>query len=151
MALVRVSYGISRRGVPAAASFRRWTEAALADRREEAEVSIRIVDEEEGRVLNRRYRRRDHATNVLSFVAEYPDGVGADLLGDLAICAPVVAREARERGRRETDHWAHLTVHGVLHLLGYDHEKSPAEALAMEAVERQVLDRLGISDPYAGH
>ena len=148
MALVRVSYGLPRRGVPAAASFRRWTNAALADRREEAEVSIRVVAEDEGREINKRYRRREYATNVLSFVAEYPDGVGADLLGDLVICAPVVAREAREQGKREADHWAHLTVHGVLHLLGYDHEQA-AEALAMEAVERQVLEHLGIPDPYA--
>lgn len=148
MTIVRVSYGLPRKGVPAAASFRRWTDAALDSRREDAEVSIRITDEPEGRALNFRYRHKDYATNVLSFVAQYPDGVGANLLGDLVICAPVVVREAKEQGKRPEHHWAHLTVHGVLHLLGFDHE-TVAEARGMEAVERQVLDRLGINDPYA--
>ncbi len=148
MATVRVSYGLPRRGVPGPASFRNWTAAALGTRREEAEVSIRVVDADEGRSLNLRYRHKDYPTNVLSFVAAYPDGVGADLLGDLVICAPVVAREAREQEKPLDHHYAHLTVHGVLHLLGFDHE-TVAEARAMEAVERQVLDQLGVPDPYS--
>ncbi|HVF35459.1 MAG TPA: rRNA maturation RNase YbeY [Candidatus Saccharimonadia bacterium] len=147
MTIVRVSYGLPRKGVPGAASFRRWSDAALDSRREDAEVSIRITDVAEGRALNLRYRHKDYATNVLSFVAQYPDGVGANLLGDLVICAPVVSREAKDQGKRVEHHWAHLTVHGVLHLLGFDHE-TVAEARAMEAVERQVLEKLGIPDPY---
>ena len=148
MTIVHVSYGLPRKGVPGPASFRRWSDAALDNRREDAEVSIRVVGEAEGRALNLRYRHRDYATNVLSFVAQYPDGVGANLLGDLVICAPVVALEAAQQGKRAEDHWAHLTVHGVLHLLGFDHE-TVAEARGMESVERQVLDKLGIADPYS--
>src|SRR6185312_8382806 len=118
-----VGYAVPRAGLPAATSFRRWVEAALrgAKRRKPAELSIRIVDAAEGRTLNRDYRGKDYATNVLSFPAELPPGVVLPLIGDLAICAPVVQREAAEQGKLPRDHWAHLTVHGVLHLLGYDH------------------------------
>jgi probable rRNA maturation factor len=148
MSTVRVSYGLPRRGVPGPGSFRAWSEAVLRSRREDAEVSIRVVDIDEGRALNLKYRHKDYATNVLSFVAGYPDGVGADLLGDLVICAPVVAREAKEQDKPVEHHYAHLTIHGVLHLLGFDHE-TVAEARAMEAVERQVLEKLGVPDPYS--
>ncbi|MEI7036155.1 rRNA maturation RNase YbeY [Fulvimonas yonginensis] len=145
-----VSYGVSRAGVPSPASFRQWVAAALqgAGRRKPAEVAIRVVGSDEGRTLNRDYRGRDYATNVLSFPAELPPGVDLPLLGDLAICAPVVLREATEQHKRPRDHWAHLTVHGTLHLLGYDHIED-AEAEAMEALETRVLAGLGIADPYA--
>ena len=145
-----VSYAAPRRGVPAATSFRRWVEAALAAarHRKPVELSIRIVGAREGRALNRRYRGRDYATNVLSFPVDLPRGIASDLLGDLAICAPVVAREAREQGRSPRDHYAHLTVHGVLHLLGYDHQHD-MEAQRMEALETRILAGLGIGDPYA--
>jgi probable rRNA maturation factor len=144
-----LSYGLPRAGLPAAASFRRWAEAALrgARRRRPAELAIRIVDAEEGRALNRQYRGKDYATNVLSFPAELPPGVALPLIGDLAICAPVVLREAAEQGKAARDHWAHLTVHGVLHLLGYDHMVE-AEAQAMEALETRILAGLGIAAPY---
>ena len=147
---VHVGYAVPRTGIPAAASFRRWVDAALrgAKRRRATELSIRIVDTAEGRALNRDYRGKDYATNVLSFEAELPPGVKLPLIGDLAICAPVVAREAAEQGKRERDHWAHLTVHGVLHLLGYDHIED-ADAEVMEALETRVLADLGIADPYA--
>src|SRR5690606_20131870 len=96
----------------------------LADERQEAELTIRIVDEEESRILNRDYRGKDKPTNVLSFPFEAPPGLDAwPLLGDLVICAPVVAREAVEQGKPLMAHWAHMVVHGVLHLLGYDHEE----------------------------
>jgi probable rRNA maturation factor len=148
---VSVSYATARAGVPAAASFRRWVAAALADRDAPAEVAIRIVGADEGRELNRRYRQRDYATNVLSFPAERPEGLPDDVelpeLGDLVICADVVAREAAEQGKRPADHWAHLVVHGTLHLLGWDHLED-AEAEAMEARERAILAGLGIADPY---
>ena len=147
---VSVSYGLPRAGLPAAASFRQWVEAALrgARRRKPAEVAIRIVDLAEGRALNLAYRGKDYATNVLSFPAELPPGVHAPLIGDLAICAPVMQREAAEQHKRERDHWAHLTVHGVLHLLGHDH-LDDAEAHTMEALETRILAGLGIGDPYA--
>ena len=147
---VAVGYATaSRKGVPAPASFRRWVEAALkgARRRKATQVAIRIVDADEGQALNRQYRGRDYATNVLSFPADFPPGVQLPLIGDLVICAPVVAREAAEQGKKPTDHWAHMTVHGTLHLLGYDHIED-GEAEAMEALETRILAGLGISDPY---
>lgn len=148
--VVHVNYGVARTGLPSTLSFRRWADAALAcaKRRKPAELTIRIVGTREGRRLNRDYRQKDYATNVLSFPVELPPGVTLPLIGDLAICAPVVAREATEQGKRARDHWAHMTVHGVLHLLGYDHIDD-AEAEAMEALERRVLAKLGIDDPYA--
>lgn len=129
-------------------AFCRWVGVALAGRRETAELTVRIVDEAEGRALNARWRGRDHATNVLSFPAELPPGVALPLLGDLVVCAPVVAREAAEQGKAEADHWAHLVIHGTLHLLGFDHE-TDAEATVMEGLERALLAGLGIRDPYA--
>jgi probable rRNA maturation factor len=144
-----VGYADSRKGVPAPASFRRWVEAALkgAKYRKATELAIRIVDTKEGRALNREYRGKDYATNVLSFPVELPPGVTLPLIGDLAICAPVVTREATEQGKQARDHWAHMTVHGVLHLLGYDHIED-TEAEAMEALETRILAGLGIADPY---
>jgi len=144
-----VGYAASRKGVPTSASFRQWVEAALrgAKRRKATELSIRIVDAKEGRTLNRDYRDKDYATNVLSFPVELPPGVKLPLIGDLVICAPVVAREAAEQGKQARDHWAHMTVHGVLHLLGYDHIEDD-EAEAMEALETRILAGLGIDDPY---
>jgi probable rRNA maturation factor len=144
-----VGYAAPRKGVPSSPSFREWVEAALrgAKRRKATELSIRIVDAKEGRALNRDYRGKDYATNVLSFPAELPPGVNLPLIGDLVICAPVVAREATEQGKRAGDHWAHMTVHGVLHLLGYDHIED-GEAEAMEALETRILAGLGIADPY---
>lgn len=145
-----VGYAMPRNGLPSSASFHRWAQAALrgAKRRKPVELAIRIVDTEEGRALNRDYRGKDYATNVLSFPAELPPGVQLPLIGDLAICAPVVLREAAEQGKPPRDHWAHLTVHGVLHLLGYDHIDD-REAEAMETLEIRILAGLGIADPYA--
>lgn len=144
-----VSYALARRGLPAAVSFRRWVAAALQGRIRRADLALRLVDEREGRALNRHYRGKDYATNVLSFPAELPPGVQLELpiLGDLVLCAPVVAREAREQGKPLAHHYAHLTVHGVLHLLGFDHIDA-REAEAMELLERQILAELGIGDPY---
>ena len=143
-----VSYALPRRGLPAAVSFRRWAEAALAGRIKRADLALRVVGEREGRALNRHYRGRDYATNVLSFPAELPPGVKLPILGDIVMCAPVIAREARQQGKELTAHYAHLTVHGVLHLLGWDHDNT-REAEAMEALEREILDSLGFDDPYA--
>lgn len=147
--VVHVGYALPRRGVPAAASFRRWVAAALAGARHDqpAELSIRIVGSREGRVLNRRYRGMGYATNVLSFAAELPAEVGSSVLGDIVISAPVVVREAREQGKPQRDHYAHLVVHGVLHLLGYDHQQE-RDATRMETLETRILAALGIADPY---
>ena len=150
---VAVGYGVPRAGVPAAVSFRRWVAAALYGRIREADLAIRIVGNKEGRALNHHYRGKDYATNVLSFPAEIaegvkmPKGVKMPLLGDLVICAPVVAREAKEQKKPLAAHYAHLTVHGALHLLGWDHEDE-REAEAMEQLEREILAELGIADPY---
>src|SRR5688500_16968531 len=148
---VSINYGVPRKGLPAANSFRKWVAAALEGRIREADLAIRVVDSKEGRSLNRHYRGRDYATNVLSFPADMPEGlpegVRLPLLGDLVICAPVVAREAREQKKALNDHYAHLTVHGTLHLLGWDHEDE-REAECMEQLEREILAGLGIADPY---
>lgn len=148
---VSVTYATARKGVPSSASFRRWVAAAFVGRDAPASIAIRIVAPDEGRELNRTYRGKDYATNVLSFPAERPEGLPDDVelpdLGDLVICAEVVAREAAEQGKAAADHYAHLTVHGVLHLLGWDHLED-AEAEAMEARERTILATLGIADPY---
>lgn len=146
---VHVSYAVRRRGIPASASFALWVAAALraTGHRRPAELSIRIVGAREGRALNRRYRAKDYATNVLSFPVELPRGVASPLLGDLVICAPVVAREACEQHKAPRDHYAHLAVHGVLHLLGYDH-RDDRDAGRMEALETRALASLGIADPY---
>jgi len=136
-----------RAGVPQRRSFERWVDAALAGRRRQAEVNVLIVNEDAGRGFNRHYRGKDYATNVLSFPYEPLPQERSRLLGDLVICSPVVQREAAEQGKALNDHYAHLTVHGVLHLLGYDHETED-EAEIMEGIERRVLAALGIADPY---
>ncbi|HRO63945.1 rRNA maturation RNase YbeY [Thermomonas sp.] len=148
---VAVGYALPRKGIPAATSFRKWVAAALNGRIREADLAIRLVGAREGRALNRHYRGKDYATNVLSFPAELPEGlpkgVTLPLLGDLVLCAPVVAREAKEQGKPLAAHYAHLVVHGCLHLLGWDHE-DPREAEAMEQLEREILAGLGLPDPY---
>ncbi len=147
--LVHVTYALPRCGLPAATSFRRWVAATLATAKLDpaSEVSIRIVDTDEGRQFNARYRHKDYATNVLSFPAELPEGIDLPLLGDLVVCAPVVQHEAQAQGKPERDHWAHLTAHGILHLAGHDHIQ-PGEAARMEALEVKILAGLGIPDPY---
>jgi probable rRNA maturation factor len=146
---VSVSYGLPRNGLPSAASFKRWAAAACDGRILKADLAIRVVDTKEGLALNRHYRGKDYPTNVLSFPAELPPGVDLPmpLLGDLVLCAPVVAREAEDQRKQLNAHYAHLTIHGVLHLLGLDHEDE-REAEAMELLEREVLAGLGYGDPY---
>ncbi|WP_408102031.1 rRNA maturation RNase YbeY [Stutzerimonas sp. VN223-3] len=144
----------SNGAVPDEAELRCWCELTLRQRTADSELTIRLVDEAEGRQLNRDYRGKDYATNVLSFPADVPDGPGGvpmldiPLLGDLVICVPVVEREATEQGKALQAHWAHLVVHGCLHLLGYDHLEDD-EAEEMESLERQLLAELGHPDPYA--
>lgn len=126
--------------IPKPAHFKKWVNATL---RVDTEVTIRIVDVEEGRMLNHTYRGKDYATNVLTFpLTEYPH-----LLGDIIICAPIVEAEAKAQNKPLEAHFAHLTVHGVLHLHGYDHE-TEAQAALMESIEVTTLQKLGYSNPY---
>lgn len=142
--------------VPAALDIQNWLEQVIAhvgnDTARSIEISVKIVDEVEGRALNRQFREKDSATNVLSFplldagLAELPAELPL-VLGDIVICGPVVEREASEQGKASSDHWAHMLVHGALHLLGYDHE-TDQEAQEMEMLEARILAAGGIQDPY---
>ena len=135
---ITVQRRVSGRGVPAPATLRGFARAALEEG--DGELTLRIVGAAESRALNRRYRGKDKPTNVLSFAAE-----GA--LGDLVLCAPVIAREAREQGKSIRAHWAHMIVHGCLHLQGYDHQRE-RDAARMERKEQKLLAELGFPDPY---
>ena len=143
-------------GLPLQDQVQRWAEAAarLAGGAR-GEIAIRIIDEAESQSLNHDYRGKDYPTNVLSFPFELPDGMpeemraelGDGIIGDIAICAPVVEREAKDQGKTPEAHWAHMVVHGVLHLLGHDHEED-AGADIMEALEVEALSELGYANPY---
>lgn len=148
MITVDTELASSAANLPGQALLERWVAAAVGSRRPEAEVSLLIVDEPQGQALNRDYRGKDYPTNVLSFPADLPPELKLPLLGDLVVCAPVVAREAAEQGKTEESHWAHMLVHGTLHLLGYDHIDDD-EADAMEALETEILLGLGYPAPYA--
>lgn len=154
--VLAVQYALPRTGLPAAISFQRWIRAALegGQQRGAVELAVRLVDADEGRALNASWRGKDYATNVLSFPpADPPVGMRGKRprhLGDLVICAPVVISEADAQGKPRRHHFAHLTVHGVLHLLGHDHVEAD-DATRMEALETRILDHLGIADPYGEH
>lgn len=124
-----------------------WVNTALQDYQPDSEIVVRIVDEGESAQLNKQYRHKEGATNILSFPAELPDEIGLNLLGDLVVCAPVVAKEAVEQQLKPEDHWAHIIIHGVLHLLGYDH-LDDNDAIIMETKEIALLHQLKISNPY---
>jgi probable rRNA maturation factor len=143
-----VSFAARRPWVPRRGQFKEWAEAALAAASERYALSVRVVGAVQSRSLNAHYRHKDKPTNVLSFAGAGLGPDGCHYLGELVICAPVVAREAQAAGKSRESHWAHMTVHGVLHLLGFDHERSQ-EARKMASREIQILDRLGFSDPYA--
>ncbi len=132
--------------LPEQRDFERWAGAALQGEAP-AEVCIRIVDNDESQSLNHDYRGKDKPTNVLSFPFEAPEHVSLDLLGDLVLCAPVIAQESTEQNKPLAAHWAHMVVHGLLHLQGYDH-LDDAEAEEMEALEIEIMHRLGFANPY---
>ncbi|WP_114191755.1 rRNA maturation RNase YbeY [Edaphovirga cremea] len=134
-------------GLPAEADFRRWLDVVLPQFQEVSEVTIRIVDEAESHELNHTYRGKDKPTNVLSFPFEAPPGMEMPLLGDLIICRQVVEQEAVEQDKALLAHWAHMVVHGSLHLLGYDHILDE-EAEEMESLETEIMQSLGYPDPY---
>lgn len=144
---IDVQFAVEQPGLPSAEEFQAWAVAALGDRRD-AELAVRVVDAGESRRLNATFRGKDASTNVLSFPAELPPGVDLPLLGDVVICAPLVVEEARGQGKDARAHWAHLTVHGVLHLLGHDHQ-SDDDAAVMEGLESRVLEALGFPDPWS--
>lgn len=133
--------------VPDADQFQNWLNQIAKKLNISGEVCIKIVDKTESRDLNSTYRQKDKPTNVLSFPADIPDFVESTHLGDLAICAPIVEQEAQEQNKPITDHWTHLTIHGCLHLLGYDHIEDQ-DADEMEALEVELLAGLGIRNPY---
>lgn len=147
--VVHLDYQLPRRGLPTETEVTTWVAAALkvAKRRRATEVSIVVMDREPARAMNRDYRGRDYATNVLSFPVDLPPAVRSPLIGDLVLCAPVLIEEAAAQGKSLKAHCAHLCIHGVLHLLGFDHEEETA-AEVMESLEIKALATLSIADPY---
>jgi len=135
------------KGLPAESDFQKWLDVVLPQFQEESEVTIRIVDDAESHELNMTYRGKDKSTNVLSFPFEAPPGMELPLLGDLVICRQVVEKEAQEQQKELLAHWAHMVVHGSLHLLGYDHIIDE-EADEMESIEIDIMQSLGYPDPY---
>ena len=137
--------------LPTKEQFQLWVDTALAEvssePKQEFELTIRLVNNEESQQLNMQYRGKDKPTNVLSFPFEVPEGVELNLLGDLIICIEVMKQEAQEQNKALFDHWAHLVIHGCLHLVGFDHI-SDTEAVEMESIETSILKKLGISNPY---
>jgi len=137
--------------LPSESQFQLWIDTALAqvtsEPQQDFELTIRLVNHEESQQLNNQYRGKDKPTNVLSFPFEVPEGVELNLLGDLIICIEVMKQEAQDQNKALFDHWAHLVVHGCLHLVGFDHI-SDSEAAEMESIEIAVLEKLGITNPY---
>lgn len=147
MIQVDVQYACSEDTLPTSRQISKWVNAAVPVGFGDAELAVRIVDCHESASLNERYRRLNKPTNVLSFPLHTPSNLPLRLLGDLAICAPIVESEALDQGKRRNAHWAHLVIHGVLHLLGYDHE-ADQDAAKMEFQEIRILGSLGYENPY---
>lgn len=147
MAVIVDIQQVTAEPVPNAQSIQQWAESALAQVTEDCELSIRLVDEIESADLNSTYRGKTGPTNVLSFPFDTDVELTPMLLGDLVVCAPVVEREAKEQAKLTEHHWAHMIIHGCLHLLGYDHVED-ADAIEMEALETQILTSLAMMDPY---
>ena len=146
--MVHVESHVGQAGVPDERTFEKWVRAALQGQRSKRrQVNIQLFDLEQARAINKTFAGKDYATNVLSFPYEPLRGEKTGVLGDIVICPSVVEKEAKEQGKRLRDHYAHLTVHGVLHLLGFDHQKED-EATRMEDHERRILADCGIADPY---
>lgn len=144
---LEVQYAIDDASLPSEQQLQLWVNTAVQNLLDEGELCIRITDAAESQSLNHQYRGKDKSTNVLSFPFEVPEGVPVTILGDLVVCAEVVAREANEQNKDLHHHWAHMIVHGCLHLLGYDHINDE-DAEIMEQLERDILARLEIADPY---
>ena len=147
MVTMQVQYALTYSAVPSEEKFQIWSAAIPSNNKQQQEVSLRIVDEQEMKELNMKYRNKACSTNVLSFSADLHEEVDIPFLGDVVICAPVVEKEATDQGKSTLSHWAHMTVHGILHLQGYDHTND-AEAAEMEQLEIQILYKLGFDNPY---
>ena len=147
MNLVEIQTLHKSTGQPDEEHIQRWVDAALDGFNQNTEIVVRIVDEQESAQLNEQYRHKPGPTNILSFPVEVPEGIELNLLGDLVVCAPVLEKEALDQHKALTDHWAHIIVHGVLHLLGYDHIDDN-EAKLMESKEISILNKLTIKNPY---
>lgn len=145
MIKAEIQYAVNFSDIPTKEQFQSW--AAAIESTNDQEVTIRIVDEAEITELNNVYRKKPQATNVLAFPADIPAEIELPLIGDIAICAPIVAQQAAEQGKSVVSHWAHLTLHGILHLQGYDHIDD-AEAKIMENLEVQLMSKLGFPNPY---
>mgnify|MGYP003338098816 CR=1 FL=1 len=145
--IVDIQIASASEEAPDPQSIERWVSAAIGNQRESTELSVRIVDNEEGQLLNEQFRGSSGATNVLSFPFENESPEPLPLIGDIVICAPIVAKEAVEQNKALNAHWAHMIIHGVLHLLGYDHQND-TEANAMEALETEIMQGLGFPPPY---
>lgn len=133
--------------LPSKDEFHTWAAAAVGNLREHAEISLRIVDLEEGTALNKHWRNKNTPTNVLSFPSDLPPELGLPLLGDIVICAPVIEREASQQHKQLQSHWAHMVIHGILHLLGFDH-LDDQQAEIMETLEKNIMETLNFCDPY---
>ena len=147
MNYLEIQLATSYADYPSEQQFQLWLDTVLQEDDQDSEIVIRLVDDQESAELNQQYRHKQGPTNILSFPFEAPDGFDTDLLGDLVICTPLIALKAQQQNKQLFDHWAHITIHGVLHLLGYDHIDD-AEAEEMEALEIKILSRLNINNPY---
>jgi probable rRNA maturation factor len=147
MNVVEIQAIFESAGQPGEQQIQQWIDTALEDINHDTEIVVRIVDESESAELNQQYRHKQGATNILSFPVEIPEGIDLNLLGDLVICAPVLEQEARQQNKALAHHWAHIIIHGVLHLLGYDH-LDDEQAEEMESKERALLQKLNIPNPY---
>ena len=147
MNYLEIQLATSYADYPSEQQFQLWVDTVLQEDDQDSEIVIRLVDDQESAELNQQYRHKQGPTNILSFPFEAPDGFDTDLLGDLVICTPLIALEAQQQNKQLFDHWAHITINGVLHLLGYDHIDD-AEAEEMEALEIKILSRLNINNPY---
>ncbi len=133
--------------LPSLEQFQSWVDSVLTDKAVDSEIVIRIVDEQEMTQFNEQYRKKKGATNILSFPFDAPEGIESQLLGDLLVCAPIIEKQAIQQNKTIEDHWAHMIVHGILHLIGYDHIND-AEAEEMEALEVKLLKTIKIKNPY---
>ncbi|HCM46124.1 MAG TPA: rRNA maturation RNase YbeY [Colwellia sp.] len=149
--IIDLQIACSHTELPTEEQFQLWIDTALAEvsnnLEQDFELTIRLVNSEESQQLNNQYRGKDKPTNVLSFPFEVPDGIELNLLGDLIICIEVMKQEAQEQNKALFEHWAHLVIHGCLHLVGFDHI-SDSEALEMESIEITILEKIGIENPY---
>ncbi len=147
MNTVEIQLASKSKFIPDQQQFQNWVDAVLTDESQHSEIVIRVIDEDEMIEYNEQYRHKSGATNILSFPFEAPDSVESDLLGDLLVCAPVIETESKQQKKTLENHWAHIIVHGVLHLIGYDHIND-MDAEEMEALEVMILKTITINNPY---